>query len=193
MEMWKDVKGYEGVYQVSNYGNVRSLSRIQTDKNGRNVQYQSKVLTPQPNSQGYMRVGLKLNGKQKYWFVHRLVALHFVDNPNFQKYAIVNHLDSNYLNNKADNLEWTDISGNNHHAIEVGRMKRTEEWLHHQRQSNEKNGRPVIGTNIATGETVRFVCLNDCKNAGFQPSCVCNCCQGTRKSHKGYTWRYEDV
>lgn len=192
MEIWKDIRGYENIYVVSNLGRVASLNRIQTDKNGREVRYKGKILIPHPNSSGYLRVQLKREGVMKAHFVHRLVAIHFVDNPSPQCFSIVNHLDSNHLNNRADNLEWTTIDGNNKHAIERGRMKRTKEWLQHLRKTNEKNGVAVIGTNIATGEVIRFVCLNDCKSKGFQPSCVCNCCQGTRKSHKGYRWRYEN-
>ncbi len=192
MEEWKDIRGYEGLYVISNHGRVSSLNRISIDKNGRMVSYKGKMLLPQPNSSGYLRVQLKHNGTTQYYFVHRLVALHFVENPYPDCYAVVNHLDSNHLNNKADNLEWTTHYGNNHHAIKNGRMKRTKEWLQHLRESNEKNGRAVIATNIVTGEVLHFVCLNDCKTAGFQPSCVCNCCQGIRKSHKGYTWRYAE-
>ena len=192
MEIWKDIRGYEGIYVVSNLGRVASLNRIQKDKNGREVRYKGKILLPHPNSTGYLRVQLKKNGTLEAYFVHRLVALHFVDNPSPESYSIVHHIDSDHLNNQADNLEWTTIYGNNYHAIESGRMKRTQEWLKHLRESKEKEGKTVIGTNIVTGEIVRFVCLNDCKTAGFQPSCVCNCCQGIRKSHKGYTWRYED-
>lgn len=190
MEVWKDIRGYEKIYVVSSHGRVASLNRIQRDKNGREVRYNGRMLIPQPNSNGYLRVQLKHEGKATYYFIHRLVALHFVENPNPDCYSIVNHIDCNHLNNKAENLEWTTTYGNNHHAIKSGRMRRTKEWLQHLRESNEKNGKTVIGTNIVTGETISFVCLNDCKSAGFQPSCVCNCCQGTRKTHKGYTWRY---
>lgn len=189
MEIWKDIKGYEGVYQVSSLGNVRSLPRAQKDRNGRVVKYKGKQLSPQPNSSGYLRVHLK-GDDTKYYFVHRLVALHFVANQEPEKYTVVHHLDSNHLNNKAENLEWTTIEGNNHYAIADGRMIRTHSWLSHLRESNEKNGRCVIGENIQTGETVYFSCLNDCRAQGFQPSCVCNCCKGKRTSHRGYRWRY---
>ena len=192
MEVWKDIRGYEGIYVVSNLGRVASLNRVQKDKNGREVFYKGKMLFPQPNSSGYLRVQLKREGVGEYCFVHRLVALHFVENPSPDCYSIVNHLDGDHLNNRADNLEWTTIYGNNRHAIESGRMERTKEWLQHLRETNEQNGRAVVGTNIVTGETIRFVCLNDCKSAGFQPSCVCNCCKGIRYSHKGYTWRYDE-
>ena len=192
METWKDIKGYEGIYVVSSQGRVASLNRVIKDKNGREVRREGKMLLPHPNSMGYLRVQLKKNSTLKAYFVHRLVAFHFVDNPSPERYSIVHHIDGDHLNNQADNLEWTTICGNNHYAIKSGRMKRTQEWLGRLRESKEKQGKTVIGTNLVTGDTIRFVCLNDCKSAGFQPSCVCNCCQGTRKSHKGYTWRYED-
>lgn len=191
MEIWKDIRGYEEVYVVSNHGRVASLNRIQKDKNGKEVRHKGKILLPHSNSRGYLRVQLKHKGTKKVFFVHRLVAMHFVDNPAPEKYSIVNHIDSNYLNNRADNLEWTTYRGNVLHAIANGRMKRTQEWMNHLRESNEKKGKTIVGTNIDTGEVIRFVCLNDCKVAGFQPSCVCNCCQGKRKSHKGYIWRNE--
>lgn len=191
-EEWKDIQGYEGCYVISNLGRVCSLNRTLKDKNGRLVQYKGKMLVPQPNSSGYLRVPLKKSGKNNYAFIHRLVAQHFVENPLPEKYTVVNHLDCDHLNNRADNLEWTTICGNNRHALKMGRMNRTKEWLKHLRESNEKNGRSVIGTNIKSGETVFFKCLNDCKSAGFQPSCVCNCCKGILGKHKGFTWRYAE-
>ena len=190
METWKDIRGYEGIYVVSSLGRVASLNRVGKDKNGREVRYKGKMLLPHPNSSGYLRVELKRGGTGTSYFVHRLVALHFVENLNPDCYSVVHHLDGDHLNNKADNLEWTTIDGNNKYAIKSGRMERTKEWLRHLRETNEKNGKSVIGTNVVTGKTIRFECLNDCKAAGFQPSCVCNCCTGIRKSHKGFTWRY---
>lgn len=189
MEIWKDIKGYEGMYQISNFGNVRSLPRTQRNQNGRVVKHKGKELSPLPNSRGYLRVNLKGDANKRY-FVHRLVAIHFVANQEPEKYTVVHHLDSNPLNNKATNLKWTTIEGNNHYAIADGRMKRTHAWLSNLRKSNEKNGKSVIGENIQTGETITFVCLNDCRTLGFQPSCVCDCCNGKRKSHKGYWWKY---
>lgn len=190
MEIWKDIKGYEDMYVVSNHGRVASLNRVQKDKNGKEKRYKGKMLLPHPNSSGYLRVQLKRDGAMKYYFVHRLVAIHFVENPSEAENTIVNHIDSNYLNNNANNLEWTTYKGNAEHAKARGRLSRTKEWLQHLRESNEKNGRSVIGTNIKTGETVYFVCLNDSRTEGFNATCVCDCCKGKRKTHKGYTWRY---
>lgn len=192
MEIWKDITGFEGYYQVSNKGNVRSVERTQKNGKGVMVHYKSRLLKQHPNSNGYLRVVLKKQNVEEKWFVHRLVALHFVDNSHPQDYMIVNHIDSDFLNNDANNLEWTNYRGNIQHALQKGRMNRTEDWLKHLRESNEKNGKPIVGTNIRTGKQVHYACLNDCKAAGFQPSCVCNCCKGIRKTHKGHKWEYAD-
>lgn len=190
-EFWTDVAGYEGLYQISNLGNIKSKDRYK--RNGRGCMVlKGKILKPHPNSRGYLRVQLvDKNGAREYAFVHRLVALHFVHNSDAETNKIVNHIDSNFLNNKAVNLEWTTYRGNTLHAVRNGRMNRTEEWLRHLRETKEKSRKRVVGVNIKTGAEIHFVCLNDCKNAGFQPSCVCDCCKGKRSTHGGYKWQYE--
>jgi len=124
-----------------------------------------------------------------YFFVHRLVAQAFIENP--QNLPVVNHLDFDYTNNRADNLEWTTLKGNVQYSLARGRFKRTKEWLEHLKKSLDiKVAKSVIGTNEATGETIFFKALNDCAKSGFQPSCVSNCCTGKRKRHLGFTWRF---
>jgi hypothetical protein len=177
-EVWKPIVGHEGSYKVSNLGRVLSM--------------RSGVLRPQVNNHGYLYVYLKYGGRGKT-YIHRLVAEAFVHNSNHDVNTVVNHIDFNPTNNRADNLEWTTDKGNVRHSINAGRYERTDEWLAHLRETNEKNGMSVIGRNLLTGDEITFKCLNDCRDAGFQPSCVCNCCQGKRKSHKGYTWRYSDA
>lgn len=116
MEIWKDIKGYESAYQVSNYGQVRSLPRV--------IQYpthqqthKGKFLKGVPNSKGYLRVILP--GKR--YFIHRLVAEHFIPNP--ENLPQVNHNDGNKENNKVDNLEWVNNSKNQKHGRELGIIK----------------------------------------------------------------------
>ena len=193
-EVWRDVIGYEGHYQISNLGRIKSLGRRCADSRGRLVWHDGKILKQTPNSQGYYRISLRLNGKSEYAFIHRLVALHFVENPNPVAFTIVNHIDFNPHNNCYTNLEWTTLRGNSQHSLKAGRLNRTEEWKGNLRRYNESHGRSVIGRNLATGQTIVFKCLNDCKKAGFQPSCVCYCCKGKRgiSQHKGYEWRYAD-
>ena len=100
-EIWKDVKGYEGLYQVSNLGRVKRLRFI-----NRHLDFkQEKILKPyKDGGDYYFVIGLHKNGKKKYKAIHRLVAEAFIPNPN--NYPIVNHKDENKENNYVDNLEW---------------------------------------------------------------------------------------
>ena len=88
-EIWKDIQNYEGSYQVSNYGRVKSLSRVDSRGNKRN----EKILKLDKDRQGYKNVYLCKNGKRKFYQVHRLVANAFIPNPN--NYPHVNHKDEN--------------------------------------------------------------------------------------------------
>lgn len=108
-ERWKDVIGYEGLYQVSNLGRVKSVDRLTTDKNGRTYTVKGKILN-QSKVGDYLRVSLYTNNVARGKLVHRLVAEAFIPNPN--KYEIVNHKDENKLNNCSDNLEWCTQSYN---------------------------------------------------------------------------------
>ena len=102
MEEWRDIKGYEGLYQVSNLGRVKSLARKINNQYGK----KERLMTQKIDKDGYKRVGLNKNGKQIYYGVHRLVAQAFISNPN--NYPQINHKDENKSNNKVDNLEWCD-------------------------------------------------------------------------------------
>lgn len=187
-EIWKDVKGFEQYYQISNIGNIRSKER--TVQRGYGLALiQAKMLHQVPNSRGYLRVVLKANGLHKRVFIHRLVAEHFIPNPN--KLDTVNHKDFNPQNNSAKNLEWTTRYENYQYSFERGRFKRTNEWKKQLKKSLDSvMGKPVIGTEISTGRSIKLKALNDSRKYGFQPSCVCNCCEGIRKTHKGYRWKY---
>ena len=99
MEEWRDVKGYEGLYQVSNKGRVKSLNRI--DSRGNKVN--EKILRPGKRN-NYLFVNLYKNGKRKLYDIHRLVAQAFLPNPD--NLPVVNHKDENKLNNNVENLEW---------------------------------------------------------------------------------------
>ena len=117
MEIWKDVRGYEGLYQVSNLGRVRHLEhRVVNHPNGSTRLVKEKILSPTDNGYGYKVVGLRKNAVRKNHYLHRLVALAFVDNPKGKKY--VNHLDYDRSNNIAANLEWCTQSENVQHSVE---------------------------------------------------------------------------
>lgn len=99
MEIWKDIKGYEGIYQISNLGKIRSLKY---DK--------SKIRKIYKDSNGYLEIDLWNKGKRKMFLIHRLVAEAFIPNPN--KLPEVNHIDKNITNNNVENLEYCDRSYN---------------------------------------------------------------------------------
>lgn len=116
-EVWKDIVGYEGVYQVSSLGRVRSLDRTKKDRWGNNVPLSGRILKQKLNRGGYYCVHLRTN-KESHPTVHRLVALTFIDNPENKE--TVNHKDGCKTNNAVENLEWATISENTKHAIENG-------------------------------------------------------------------------
>ena len=105
-EIWKDVKGYEGLYQVSNLGRVRSLDRTVNSgiKNNSNVLFKGRILKQYQKRNGYLQVTFTVNSKRKYVGVHRLVAETFIPNPDNK--SQVNHIDENKTNNNVYNLEW---------------------------------------------------------------------------------------
>ena len=106
-EVWKDIKEYQGVYQVSNTGKVRRLKGSPRTK-------ENRILVNKTKSNGYKFVCLSIESLYKYYHVHRLVAEAFIDNPENKKY--VNHIDCDKSNNNVENLEWVTAKENSEHA-----------------------------------------------------------------------------
>jgi hypothetical protein len=117
-EIWKDVKGYEGLYQVSNIGRIKRLRTETRDKRNR-VRIKNEVILVQNtiNSGRYL-IQLSKHGKVERYLVHRLVATSFLPNPFNKK--TVNHLNGNYQDNRVENLEWATHSENLKHAWDMG-------------------------------------------------------------------------
>ena len=186
-EEWKDVKGYEGFYQVSNLGNVRSITRV-IKREGSDYTIKGRVLRLHLDKHGYYNANLTKDKVHRTVKVHRLVANAFIENPSNK--PEVNHKDCNPKNNSVDNLEWCTHYENMEWMHRQGRAKRTDEWLEHLHESQRKTYKSVVARHIETGVVLRFDKLNEVRKLGFQPSCVCQCCQGKRKQHKGWEFEY---
>mgnify|MGYP001769294390 CR=1 FL=1 len=115
--MWKDIKNYEGWYQVSDSGQVRSLDREVKYRDGRKRVFKGTVLKPR-FTKGYPTVNLGKNKKMETFQVHRIVANHFLEKPSYAE--CVNHIDGIKTNNNVSNLEWVTYARNNQHAREMG-------------------------------------------------------------------------
>ena len=109
MEEWRDIKGYENKYQISNYGNVKSLNYHRSGE--------SKLMSPVLKKTGYYQINLYLNGKYESKMIHKLVAEAFLENSD--NLEVVNHIDGDKTNNHVSNLEWCTISQNTWHATHV--------------------------------------------------------------------------
>lgn len=186
-EIWKDIPGYEGYYQISSCGNVKSLPKIKKIFCEKEYITKEKILGVDKNSRGYKRIWLSKEGKRKRIFVHRMVAETFIPNPDDK--PCVNHIDCNIENNNVNNLEWCTKKENSEHAVKLGRTKWTEEQKINQRKKFAKFKKSVIGIS-KDGEKIIFSSLKDLKTIGYSPGDVCVCCKDKTKTYKGYKWEY---
>lgn len=187
-EVWMPVSGWETLYEVSNKGRVRSLDR-KCKRWNTFVLYKGRVMKQQENNRGYRYVILKDMDMKEKAYVHRLVATAFLRRPSGAD--VVNHMDFNPKNNRVENLEWTTSDGNFQYSADRGRYERTKTWKSHLKATlDEVMGKSVIGENLSTGTVVFYKALNDCAKDGFNPSCVSCCCNGKRKTHAGFKWRF---
>ena len=136
-EIWKDIKDYEGLYQISNYGNVKSLPKERHNRRGVYIQ-KEKLLSLTNTSTGYKKVELVKDGKRKGFKVHRLVAQAFIPNPDEKPQ--VNHIDGDKTNNYVDNLEWATASENSIHAYNTGLNSNKKELNENEIISMYMNG-----------------------------------------------------
>ena len=180
-EIWRPIKGYEGLYEVSNLGRIKSLKRLVKKWDGYRI-VPEKILTPRANNRGYLRINLCKDGITKTFSPHRLVAEAFIPNPD--NLPCVNHKDENPLNNVVSNLEWCTYSYNNSYGTRLERVR--------DKQINGKKSKPVLQYTI-DGEFVREwpSAMDAERNGGFSSACIYMCCKGKIKKHQGCIWRYK--
>ena len=168
-EIWKDKKDYEGHYQVSNLGRVKS------------IKFGKEIILKQKIRGGYYSVGLSKNGIVKTYYVHRLVAEAFIDNPN--NYKEVNHKDECKSNNIVSNLEWCDAKYNRNYGT---RNERVAEKL-----KNKKDwSKPVIQYTLDGKFVKEWPSTKEAARNGFNQGNIISCCKGRYKTAHGFIWSY---
>ncbi|XCH79055.1 MAG: NUMOD4 domain-containing protein [Candidatus Dehalobacter alkaniphilus] len=174
MEQWKDVIGYEGLYQVSNLGNVRSL-------NYKNMGFAQNIV-PKRTNKGYLQVHFKKNGILKAFTIHRLVAMAFI--PNEQDLPQINHINENKQDNRVENLEWCTCRYNVKYSL--------DRWLETRSRPRKRARSESIvqldssGAIVRTWDNVREIELVTKMSAWS----IHQCCQGKRKTAYGYKWQF---
>ena len=178
-EIWKDIKGYEGLYQVSNLGRVKSFPR-----RGTHVK-EIHILKPAKDGKGYYMVHLSKNNKKHMKRIHRLVAETFIPNPN--NLPQVNHIDGNKANNISSNLEFCTNEYNMQQAWKLGlRDDVYKKGKDHQRSV-------VVNQFDLQGNFIKkWYCVRDIeRQLGFDNRNICACCRKKRPTAYGYKWEYE--
>lgn len=174
MEIWKNINGYEGLYQVSNEGRVKSLERTVVYKDGRKKVIKPNFLMPHKNTNGHLDFRLSKNGVTTSHLAHHIVAEAFIPNPN--NYDVVHHIDHDKHNNKVENLKW--MSGEEHRGLHIKEIRSKTVYQY-----------SLDGELIGVWESVEKAC----RELGANHSHISNCCLGKRKTHKGYRWSYKPL
>ena len=180
-EEWRSCVGYEGLYEVSNFGRVRSLR-----ENTRIKDKENRIMKQKIDDKGYYRVNLNNGKRVKAYLVSRLVAEAFI--PNIAGLPHVGHNDDNKANNHVSNLYWTDPKENNHHNGKYARFLQK----HNEKIDviARKISKPVIQTDLKTGQEVEFWSMQEAsRQTGVSSGKISMVCAGKRKSAGGYAWR----
>lgn len=180
MEIWKDIEGYEGLYQVSNMGRIKSLNYRNTGKEG--------LLSCKPNKDGYIVVGLSKNKKVKPFYAHRLVAEAFLPNPD--NLPVVNHKIDDYehrSDNRVENLEWCTVEYNNNYGTHNKKLSKSNKGKKHKKPKLKRKILCIeTGETFDTSQDVIDIMFN---GKGLSSYIRANIC-GQRKSAYGYHFKY---
>lgn len=189
-EIWKPIKGYEGFYEVSNYGRVKSVKRIIcSGKSYGKHKYGGIILKP-GNRGGYLCVTLCKERRLSYFSVHRLVAETFIPNPDNN--PEIDHINTIKNDNRVNNLRWVTKVENARNANTIKNKKNNHNNGSHKLIGElNKMSKPIIAISVKDGSILRFACLKDAYREGFNLGHISECANGVRANHKGYQWFFE--
>lgn len=190
-EIWKDIKGYEGKYQISNMGRVKSLNYNKTGK--------AQLLKPISNSKGYLYVCLWHNNTYIREYIHRLVALSFIPNPN--NLPCVDHINTQRNLNTVTNLRWVSVKDNLNNPLTRRKNSDTKKQIYlgslnpnfGNRGIKNKLSIPIKQLDLYGNVIREWSCAKDAeREMGFDASTITKCCKGKKQTHKGYRWEYKE-
>lgn len=183
-EIWKPVVGYDGFYEVSSVGRVRSVYRVVRGKYGKTQSKPGRLLKPATNKDGYYYVTLSKEAKAKHFFIHRLVATAFIQNsPNKEQ---VNHINEDIKDNRVENLEWVTSKENINHGTRTLRMALT-------RRQFDRFAKPVLQISAETKRVIaEYRSIREAyRETGADRVSIYRCCSNKQKKAKGFLWKYK--
>lgn len=185
-EIWKDIPGYEGYYQVSNFGRIKHCA-ISSKPGTGNYAREERLIHPNKNNLGYYLASLYKGGKRKFMLVHRAVAMAFIPNPRGLPH--VNHIDSNPTNNNVLNLEWCTPSQNAKHSYDTNNRRAKMNW---KAGGQNHSAKAVCMLDKTNGNIVKtFECIMDAeREMGILNTSIVHCLKGKYKTAGGYKWIY---
>lgn len=184
-EIWKDIKGYEKLYQASNLGNIRSLDKYVHSKNNSLRFVQGRLIKTKVCRSGYLNVCLWKNGSKKCFYVHRLIANTFLNNPN--NLPQINHIDMDKTNNKVFNLEFCTAKYNIQQTFKKGRTKINSGCF--KKGNIPQNIRKVIQRDLSGKFIKEWNSIKEAQSTLLIYH-ISSCCSGKRKTAGGFLWEY---
>lgn len=180
-EIWKDIEGYEGLYQISSEGRVRSINRIVKHNKGEGIRkLKTRILKNYSDKLNYQRIVLSKDGKREKLLVHRIVGKHFIPNPENKPY--IDHINCNPSDNRVSNLRWVSQKENINNPLTIKKMEGKNNHSSKQVLQYTKDGNFIK----EWGSTMDIE-----REIGISNVCISNCCLEKQKTAGGFIWKYK--